>query len=204
MKNIADIIVFLEENLGKTAAETFDDNMEEYTYFVRSEALHNIEITESRMKNRLRKLAEGIIAASVKRYLNENFSDDYGEVELNVNDEGVYDRNMQPINALEKIRKSQREIMSLMVARGMDEFNKGRQLALIIDARTHEYIVKSDEPSPKDVNWKVPQRSKTAMLEQAEVEIMRLERRLLTLTTEEAKHLAELYAKLRAARKAVN
>jgi hypothetical protein len=200
VKTLADIIVFFEENLGKTAAQVFDENMEEYTYFIRSEALHNLDITESRMKSRLRKLSEGIIAASVKRYLNENFSDDYGEVELNVNDDGVYDRNMQPISALEKIRKSQREIMGLMVSRGMDEFNKGRQLARIIDARIHEFS--KDEPSPKDINWKLP--IKPTMLEQTEIEIMRLERRLPNLSSEEAKSLAELYAKLRDARKVVN
>ncbi len=201
MKTLSDIIVFLEENLGKTAAQTFDENMEEYTYFIRSEALNNFSITESKMKSKLRKLSEGIIAASVKRYLNENFSDDFGEVELNVNDEGVYDRNMQPISALEKIRKSQREIMSLMISRGMDEFNKGRQLARIIDARTHDLL--KNEPSPKDVNWS-PTRSKAMMLEQVEIEIMRLERRLPSISPEDAKHLAELYAKIRDARKVAN
>lgn len=196
MKNLAEIMVFLEDVLGKTAASTFDENMEEFTYYIRSEALSNLEISESRMKSKLKKFAEKIIAASVKRYLNENYADDYGDIEINIGMDGVYDRNLQPIGAIEKIRKSQKEIMGLMVSRGMDEFTRGRQLARIIEARAQ----KADEPDPKDINWKPSPRSKTTMLEQTEVEIMRLERRIQTLTPEEAKRLTELYAALRTAR----
>lgn len=197
-KNLIEIIVFLEDVLGKNAAEVFEENMDEFVYFVRSEALHNTDITETKMRSRLRKLAEGIIAASVKRFLNENYADDNGEVELNINDDGIYDRNMKPISAIEKIRKTQRDMMSLMVSRGMYEFAKGRHLARIMDSRAADSDDKK-EANPKDINW-TPPAPKTTLLELAEIEVMRLERKLPNLTPEEAVTLASLYLKLRTSR----
>lgn len=214
MKSLTEIIVFLEDVLGKTAASVFDDNMEEMVYFIRSEALTNLEITESKMRSRLRKLSETILAASVKRFLNENYADDYGYVELNVEGQDVYDRNIRPISQIETIRKSQREIMSLMVSRGMYEFAKGRHLARIMETRSNENN-SMPEPSPKDTNWalgdhkdkrmfktKRPStKSKTTMLEQVEVQILRLERLLPNISKEDGKLLSKLYAKLKAERK---
>ena len=198
MKNLTDILAFLEDVLGKKAARVFDENMDEFLYFIRFSALNDLSITESKMRSRLRKLAEGIIAASVKRFLDDNYADDFGDVELNVNDSGVYDRNMQPINAIEKIRKSQREMIASMVSFGMYEFAKGRHLAKIMEAKTESKA----EPSPKDANWKPAKKRKIRTpLELVEVKIMRLERKLPKLTKEEAKVLSLLYAQLREARR---
>ena len=52
MKNLTEIISFLEDVLGKEAAQAFDDNMEEFTYFVRSEALTNQKITENKISKK--------------------------------------------------------------------------------------------------------------------------------------------------------
>lgn len=196
LKSLTEIVVFIENVLGKPAAQMFDENMEDYVYFVRSEALNDSEITESRMRSKLRKFAESIIAASVKHFLNENYADDYGDVELNVNEDGVFDKNMKRIEEIEQIRKTQREIMSLMVSRGMYEFAKGRHLARIMDSRSRD----SKEPSPKDANW-MPTQSKCPMLEQTEIEILRLERLLPNIKPEDAKRLAELYALLKSGKR---
>lgn len=196
LKSLTEIVVFIENVLGKPAAQMFDENMEDYVYFVRSEALNDSEISESRMRSKLRKFAESIIAASVKHFLNENYADDYGDVELNINEDGVFDKNMKRIEEIEQIRKTQREIMSLMVSRGMYEFAKGRHLARIMDSRSRDL----QEPSPKDANW-MPTQSKCPMLEQTEIEILRLERQLPNIKPEDAKRLAELYALLKSGRR---
>ena len=197
LKNLTEITTFIENVLGKTAAELFDQHMEDYVYFVRSEALTDIDISESRMKRKLNKFAERILSASVMQFLNENYADDYGEVEINSSEDGVFDRNMKRIEEIEQVRKSQREIMTLMVSRGMYEFAKGRHLAKIMDARSHD---RSKEPSPKDANW-MPTQPKPAMLEQVEIEIIRLERLLPKISPEQAKRLAELYEIMRASRR---
>lgn len=199
MKSLTDILAFLEDVLGKPSAQVFDENIDEYIYFVRFAAINDLTLTDSKMRSRLRKLAEGIIAASIRRFLNENYADDFGDVELNINDNGVYDRNMQPISAIEKIRKSQREMIGSMVSLGMYEFAKGRQLAKIMDARSQND--RSKEPNPKDVNWK-PAKKTTTLLEMTEVTIMRLERKLPDLTKEEAKTLSLLYSRLKTCRQA--
>lgn len=196
LKSLTEIVAFIENVLGKPAAVMFDENMEDYVYFVRSEALNDAEITESRMRSKLRKFSEQIIAASVKHFLNENYSDDYGDVELNVNEDGVFDKNMKRIEEIEQIRKTQREIMSLMVSRGMYEFAKGRHLARIMDSRSRDSKL---EPSPKDANW-MPTQAKYAV-EQTEIEIIRLERMLPNIKPEDAKRLAELYATLKTSRR---
>lgn len=196
LKSLTEIVVFIENVLGKPAAQMFDENMEDYVYFVRSEALNDTEITESRMRSKLRKFAEGIIAASVKHFLNENYADDYGDVELNVNEDGVFDKNMKRIDEIEQIRKTQREITSLMVSRGMYEFAKGRHLARIMDSRSRDSKL---EPSPKDANW-MPTQAKFAV-EQTEIEIIRLERMLPNIKPEHAKRLGELYASLKSNRR---
>lgn len=194
MKTLAEVIDFLEKTLGKGAADTFEENFDELVYFVRSEALSNPDITDNKMKSRIRKLSEGILTAAVKSFLSENYSDDFGDVELNYNNDGVFDRNMHRIDAIEVIRKHQREIVTLLVSRTMKDYQKGKEINLTLDVR----MVKNqeNEPSPKDINWSP--RSKPAMSEQNEIELMRLERRLPNLTKDEAGRLSELYAKIRA------
>lgn len=196
LKSLTEIVAFLESVLGKTAAETFDENMEDYVYFVRTKALHDMDISETKMRGKLRKYADLIIMASVRQFLNEHYADDTGEVEINMNEDGVFDRNINKIEQIEQIRKSQREMMTLIVSRGMLEFAKGRRLARIMENRS---VSRLSEQSPKDANW-MPTYAKSTMLEQTEIEILRLERKLPNVTPEEAKRLSELYALLRSSR----
>lgn len=197
IKSLSEIVVMIEDVLGKPASDMFEENMDEFVYFVRASALNSPEITESKMRRELRKLSEGILAASVKRFLNDHYADDFGDIEINVNEEGgIYDRNMRPINAIEKIRKCQREMTTLMVSRGMHEFTKGRNLARIMGMRISDSV--ANEPSPKDAVWISDSKP---ILERAEIEIMRLEKKLPSLTSSEAAILSALYQKLRDCRK---
>lgn len=197
LKNLTEIAVFLEDVLGKPAAHIFDENMDELIYIVRSQALHNPSITESKMRNKLKRLSEKIIAASLQSFLNENYADDFGDVELNVDEGGIYDRNMKPISAIEKIRKSQREMLNLMVSRCMYEFAKGRNLAKIMDARSND---DGKDPDPKDIDW-TPPKAKPLTLELIEIQILRLERKLPNLTSEEGKSLTAFYEAMREGRR---
>lgn len=195
LKNLTEIVVFLESVLGKSAAKIFDQNMEDYVYFVRTEALTDPEISESKMRAKLRKFSETIINASVNHFLSENYADDYGDTELNINENGVFDRNLKRIDEIEKIRKTQREIVSLMVSSGMYEFAKGRHLAQVMDNRSRDLL----EPSPKDANWMAIQTKPIS--EQTEIEIIRLERLLPNIKSADAKRLAELYSTLKTSRR---
>lgn len=199
MKNLADIAMFLEDVLGHEAAQVFDENLEEFVYYVRSEALSNHAVTSKAMKTRIRRLAENIIAASVKKYLSEKFADANGEVELHINESGVYDKNMRPIPAVDKIRKTQKEMTSLMVQRGMYEFAKGRHLARIMDARLGDDMHDRDQAS-KSLTWDRHQDPRRPILELLEIQAMHLEGKLPNINPEEGKKLAQLYQDIRTAR----
>jgi len=199
MKNLADIAVFLEDVLGRDAAQVFDDNLEEFVYYVRSEALSLYAVSSRIMKTRLRRLAENIIAAAVKKYLTDNYSDATGDVELNVNEAGIYDKHMQPITALERIRKTQKEMTTLMVQRGMYEFAKGRHLAKIMESRNDD----QKGPNPKEVTWEKKQLPTPVkpLLELIEIQILNLESKLPDLTAEQGRTLARLYKEIRASKR---
>jgi hypothetical protein len=184
MRDIAEVEHMLCNVLGKRAARAFSENMDELTCFVKSLALNDANTTEKEMRSALRKYAEGIIAASVKCYLDEHYMDDFGAIEININDNGIYDRNMQPIRALESIHLRQKEVMALIIAREMYEFTKGRHLAKIIEARSSARV-------------KVMMPGKAQTREMIEVEIMRLERRLPNLPPEDGEKLKKLYARLK-------
>lgn len=199
MKSLTDIIVFLEDVLGKDAAQVFDEHMDEFVYYVKFNALSEPDLPDRKMRIRLRKLAEGIIAAALKRFLEDKFADDTGELGLNINETGVYDRNMKRIDAIEKIKKGQKEMVSLMVSRGMDEFVKGKLLARSILSRARDY--RDGQESPKDANWQLPAPPiNRAALEQVEIQIMRLERKLPSIDDEGARLLAALYSQARTMR----
>lgn len=195
MKSLTEIIVFLEDVLGRDATQVFDEHMDEFIYYVKFSALSEPDMPDRKMKIKLRRLAEGVIAAALKRFLNDKFADDTGDLGLNVNESGVYDRNMQRIDAIEKIKKSQKEMIALMVSRGMDEFVKGKALAQAIISRARQY---QGEPSPKDVNWQLPAPPiNRAALEQIEIQILRLERKLPAIDEEGARLLTALYSQAR-------
>ena len=183
MRDIPEVVQMIDEVLGRMAAEAFVVNFDELTCFIRSLALNNEGVTEDRMRTNLRKYVEGIIAASVKCYLDEHYMDEFGSVEVNVDHQGIYDKNMRPIKALEIIHDSHKEVMNLLVARGMYEFTKGRHLAKVMEARANSKQYRMIMPGVQT-------------REQLEVEIMRLERKLPNLTPEETSRLKKLYAGL--------
>jgi hypothetical protein len=189
LKNLTEISDFIEEVLGKDAASIFNDNLDEYVYYARSEALKNFDITERSMKLTLKKIAEGIVAASVKKFLNDRYADQNGEVQLNVGDAGVFDKNMNPIPEITKIRETQKEILSLIVSRGMYEFVKGRHLAKGMTSRAKRRQATPGGQLKAYCSGENP--------EQVEVEIMRLEKLLPNLDQDQGKKLVGLYSKLR-------
>lgn len=191
MKDITEIKPFLDDVLGHNAAQVFDENMDEFIYYVRFYALSEPDTSSGKMRSKLRKLAEGILAMALKRFLEDNYTDESGQIDLNVADEAVYDRNMQPIDAIEKIRNSQKEMMSLMVSRGMYEFAKGKCLAKSITDRIQRDLETSN------LTGQPEEGPKTDAMEQIEIQIMRLERRLPKLDNEDGRLLLALYGRIK-------
>ena len=182
MKNPVEISKFLGKLMGSKYSELFDANIEEFTYYVRMAALADETVTEQEMRLRLKKLAEGVVAASVKSFLDDKYTNANGEVEINVGDNGVFDKDMRPIPEVDQIRKQQHEMVNVLVARGMYEFAKGRHLATMA---TKKKVTAAQYNA---------QRKKGA--EDLEVEMMRLERKLPNIGGDDAARLSELYSSL--------
>jgi hypothetical protein len=182
MKNPVEISKFLGKLMGSKYGDLFDANMEEFTYYIRMAALADETVTDQEMRLRLKKLAEGVVAASVKSFLDDKYTNDKGDVEINVGDNGVFDKDMHPIPEVDQIRKVQHEMVNVLVARGMYEFAKGRHLAT---------VVKKAKVATAQYN---AQRKKGA--EDLEIEVMRLERKLPDIGGDDAARLSELYSSL--------
>ena len=177
MKNPVEISRFLGRLMGPKYSDLFDANIQEFTYYVRMAALADETVSDQEMRLRLKKLAEGVVAASVKSFLDDKYGNANGEVEINVGENGVYDKNMRPIPEVDQIRKQQHDMVNILVARGMYEFAKGRHLARLASKK------------PQCVQAK-----KTA--EDLEIEVMRLERMLPNIGGDDAARLSELYSSL--------
>ena len=178
INNISEAESLLEGVLGKGSLQVFDVNLEELMYYIRSEALSG-SVSDEEMQGKIFKLSEGILAASVKRYLDENFQDPDGCLQVNVGNGTVYDKDMDPIEAIRKIGKYQGDILSLLVSRGMYEFAKGRRLL--------EIVSKNNRSSKQNIR---------SSIEGLEAEMSRIEDKLPNLSSEEASRLVRLYAEI--------
>lgn len=176
MKNFSDVCRFMTDILG---AQHFEDEVEDFVCFVKMSALTNPNVTDTWMKSKLRKYATTIIMASIKDYLDRNYADTNGDISLNVGFGMVYDKEMKPIEVINKIKQVQRGMMKLMVNQGMDEFLKGRELAYSMIERAD---LKDD-----------PQMSEPTK-EHIQKAIKALEKKLPKITKEEASELLDLYA----------
>jgi len=179
--NLNEATVFIETILGKGPTVVFDSNIEELMYYTKEAALCEA-VTAEEMQGRLMQLSEGILAASFKKYLDENYMDSNGCLQVNVGNGIVYDKDMNPIAAIGKIHKHQGDLLSILVSFGMHEFSRGRNLLGTIE---------KNAPLQVSSNIRVS-------LEAIETEIAQIEIKLPKLSKEEASRLVFLYSEANA------
>lgn len=181
MHSIVDVEAFLFKLLGPRATRQFDSSMEEFTFFVKAEALTNSTKTENEMRKLAKETCEKILSQSVKTYLSDNFSDEKGELRLKVDNGMVYDKDMKPVKAISVIRENMPKICEVIVENVMMKFLAGRKIAQGIVERITSH---KDEELPSE---------KPCPYEFLEAERMRLERKLPNIKPQEAKRLCHLY-----------
>ena len=174
-----EIRTFLASLLGPRPMELFDVYLDDFFCCIKSWAMTDLKSPSSEVRARLENVLRGIIAEAIKSYLRENHA------EFNISNDHVFDRDMKEIPAILQIRTHQARILACLMEQAMSDFEKGRQLAIIVVDRANKYVA---IPSAK---------VQQTPIESYEIEIMRLEQRLPNLATDEAKRLSELYALLK-------
>lgn len=197
--SISEVCTYLTEVLGEESSHLFEEKIENFVCYVKMAALTNPVLTESSMKKKIKKQAVGIITASVKTYLDKNFSEN-GNVVINIGYGRVYDKDMKPIKAINKIRDSQSEIVKNIINIGMGEFIKGRELAYSIADRLqrqdeengYHYIGETNDTENNDSQKTIDDR-----IYQIKDEIRIIESRLPKIGENERHQLLALYEELR-------
>ena len=188
MKDISAIRTFLRDILGDSAIELFDRHMEEFACCVKTWALSDLKSTGAEVKERFKNVSYGILSEAVKLFLSEKFSKEDGSLSVEITDTEIYDEHHKKLPSIVRLRERQEEIIEFMVSNAMRDFESGRKLAKVIVNRARKF--ESDKldrmESPQEKKSRVP-------AEAIEVEIMRFERRLSSLTPEEGERLSELY-----------
>jgi hypothetical protein len=136
LETISEISTYLTEVLGEESSHVFDEKIDNFVCYIKMSALTNSIINEDAMKKKIKKQAIEIIAASVRIYLDKNFTED-NNVVINIGFDKVFDKNLKPIPAINKIKNNQSEIIKNIIEIGMQEFSKGRELAYSIADRLH-------------------------------------------------------------------
>jgi hypothetical protein len=187
MHSLIDVEAFLFKLLGSKPTRQFESNMDEFSFFVKAEALTNAAKSESDMRKLAKETCEKILQQSVKTYLSDNFANEKGELSLKVDNGTVYDKDMQPVRAISAIRDNMSKISDVIIENIMEQFCAGRKLAQDIVSRMMHYQESKDAKPLQD-----------PPLEVLEIERMRLERKLPRIEPHEAKRLCFLCAALRA------
>lgn len=185
VNSMNEVYAFVSDVLGEEPSLFFQERMDNFVYYVKMSALTNPNVTETWMKSKLKKYASNIIIASIKSYLDKNFSDEKGEILINTGFGKVYDKEMKPIEAVNRVNSEQRALMKTIVSMGMSEFAKGRDLAMAM----------IDRAMRDDVPPEAAEETEEGLL----AEVARLEGKLPKITDEEADRLTWLYKRLKGA-----
>jgi hypothetical protein len=180
--------VLLGAILGKVAEGFYVKQIEDFMYFVRSLSLVETKTDEEKIKERLREVISTVLQKTVKYFLSEKCgkaSD--GTIKVIIIDKEIHDINGKLVEEVIEFKKNLSTISDQIIELGMEEFEKGRIIAFEITERLKD--------STNKIHRKVVQRDYTVAppLEQMEVEMIRLEKKLPFLSHEEGRKLADLY-----------
>lgn len=190
---------FIGASLGKEAADLFGKNIEDMFYRIRSWALSDTKTPIDQMKERINKICKAIVLESIKTYLHRNYEHNWS---VSVSKGDLLDNDMNVIEPIQTIKQHQKEIISVLEGEAMAEFNRGRNMANSIVSRAREFVSRKLSSPTSSTSWdysvpSAPPRNYEEMppLERLEIEIMRLEQKLPSLSSREAERLKELYDK---------
>lgn len=208
MKGLSYASRYIGRTIGADAKELFDACIDDALYYAKSVSIKGIDAEIEDANEFFRELVERALMEAANVYLKEYYASDSGILEVNVTYDCVYDKDMNTIRPLKKILDRRDEIIDVSLNHIMSSYMKGRKIAKRLEARKGEYerqkALKNGviQPSPKDANWEpalpaVQKRDyrKKPPQELLDVEIMRLERKLPNLSSQEGLRLSELYAK---------
>jgi len=186
MHSLIEVESFIFKILGAKPTRQFESNMEEFSFFVKAEALSNASRSEADMRKMAKETCEKILSQSVKTYLSDNFSNEDGVLNVMVDNGIVYDKDMQPVRAISAIKENMSKISEVIVENVIEQFSAGRKIAQEIVSRMMHY---------KDA--KGTRQCQPPSLEALEIEKMRIERSLPNISPYGAKRLCVLYSVLR-------
>jgi hypothetical protein len=180
----------IRSSLGKKAKDTFDTWVNEFMHYVKSLSMEDLKTPENIIEDEFLGMCRGIIVESIKAFLNSRQVED-NSFTINVSkDHVVYDKNMDPLPEILAIKETQEEIVSFLLSSAMKEFKKGRRLFSKMVKRSNDFTNK-DRKTSRPI--KTP-------FESIEIEVIRLENRLLELSPEETTRLIECYKIIRSKR----
>lgn len=181
----------LVDILGPKPTDLFDRHLDDFMCCVKSWAMTDFKTSAGEVKERVENISRGIIAESIKMFLAIKYGDETGAFSLNMSGNGLaYDADMNEVVEIKEMRRLQAEIIECLVEKAMEQFSKGRALGQSILDRARKFVDdRKKGDAPRDYAQRPP-------LEQAEIEALRLERRLPRLSKEEGDRLSVLYQTL--------
>jgi hypothetical protein len=187
MRDLADAAAFIELHLGEKAGGLFVQGVEDLMCYVRSQALTGGR-PWAKPRDTFRTVSRGILADVVKAFLSEEYVSEEGHPEIYVTASGILDKDMNPIPELEFLQSVSDKILDMLVEEAVSELEAGEVLFGQISARAelfdNKYVTRSNPP---------PTPRTEPPTEALEIEMMRLERRLPTLSKDEGERLSHLY-----------
>jgi hypothetical protein len=186
MKSIKEAKQVIGSILGQDALCKFEEYLDDFTYYVKSLSMVDLKTPEEVIRYKLKLMCKGLIVEAVKVFLKTKYNNGSGVVKVNLTDDGIYDQHMKPLPEIAEIRNKQNDVVECILDEAMHEFVKGRELAMQVVERA-----KSFEANRTDEFVYEPP------IEEIEIEVLRLERKLPKITEEEAKKLVEYYHILR-------
>ena len=186
MSNLKEASEIVEEILGATSSSSkhFKFQIEDYLCYVQGLSMTSFSKPEEKIRERLTEISIRIITDSIRVFLDEN----YGQNIVFTQQGNVFDKNMNKIKEVEKIKNKQEKILAIMVDTAMEEFEKGRGLALEIVQRAKGNGKKNSKSEVPSRNYK-----NRPAVENLEIEMMNLENKLPNLTPEEGNRLSFIY-----------
>jgi hypothetical protein len=167
----------IEEALGSAARESFEEGVEELSYYTRSLALVGLTIPEEMVRGTLRRMCLGLVVGSVRASIESRLG---REVTVGVSSGVICGKEMHATPEFMVINDKKDEIIDDLMKFVMDIFVRGRRLG--------RQIVRRALPLGRR-----PALSKKSPLEAIEIEIMRLEDKLPNISKIEALRLTDCY-----------
>lgn len=180
--------VLLGSILGKEAESFYVKQMEDFMYFVRSLAFVDTKSEEDKIKEKITNVVSTILQKTVKFFLTSKYGTGQdGSIKVTVIDNEIHSPNGKVVEEIVEFKKSLKTISEQIMELGMDEFEKGRKIALGVTERLKNSINKNKNIIiERDYNDTPP-------LEAIEIQILKIEKKLPNISKEEGRELSELY-----------